>query len=144
MIKLTSEFLRTELQTDKYKDYIEEFPHLEDKIENFREKPNCPTCLAMVEEGLLVNITVTRWKMAKIYNSNSVHIDLTTTKPKSVTWKQQVEVHSIPFDEYEEWAKILFEQKPHPSPQVKTYNTFYKPDDNIVVVTALMLVPVEE
>lgn len=145
MIKISVEFIKTELLTERYLKYIEHYPNLKEKIEDFRTKPKCPACLKGVAVPVLEH-KYAKHKLSQIYETTTfnIQLDTTTDMPKSIVWEQTTEVHKVSPDDYEEWVSELYKVKAHPSPQVKNFNTFFNPIENKVVVTLLLLKPIRK
>jgi hypothetical protein len=146
MITISVDFIKEELKTDKYLQYIDHYVNLKDKIETFRENQGCQSCIDDVAIPMLKH-SFAKWKFALMNNTDTTQINIDLPKEeanKPTKWTQEAEVYRINLQDYDEWVKKLYQPKPHPSPQVKGFNTFYEPAEKIVIVTVVLLKPTQE
>lgn len=144
-MEITPDSLREIILDDLYIDKLyHHFPRFVGKIKDVRKKPKCSGCLDKVSASLL-NHESSQWKFSQILDVNKDEISIPEYIPKKqITWKQKTEVHKVERKNYENFVSDLYADKPHPAPQIKMFNTFYEPVEDRVVVTLVLLAPVEE
>lgn len=142
-MKINLETLKRDLMSPLHKSYITHFPVYTDKISTFRKSPGCGKCISDIASMLSQDHS--KWKFSKIYNVdvNDIELDPSQASVKSMTWEQKVEVHKVKRQEYESFVVDLYKIKQGnlPQSQIKSFNTFYEPITDRVVVTLLLLVP---
>jgi hypothetical protein len=121
--------------------YILEFPHLEKEIRSFENKPKCSTC----RHGFINGFYATENYEEKVKLIYGVGVEVDLRKPvakqpnaikpngerKHIPNILKPSVYRISLDEYDEW----FEEFISRNQMIKIYNTFYIPEEKIVVVS---------
>ena len=142
-MKIDLDIVKRDLMTPLHTLYIDNFPMYSEKILTFRKKPGCSKCISDISS--ILSLEHSKWKFSKIYgvSQSEIEIDETSSPVKSMTWEQIVEVHKIKRDAYEQWVIELYKIKssPLPQPQIKSFNTFYEPISDRVIVTLVLLSP---
>lgn len=119
--------------SDKFPQFLLEFPEAKVELEKFKAQPSCGTCERTVIPKLYANPQYEE-KIKLIYG-NDVTIDK-TLPPTPPPMVMEAKVFRIPLQEWEQW--FIEVNKPISERQIRTMTTFL--DGNEVVCSVVQLV----
>ena len=113
--------------------FIEEFPNLRAEIIELKGNPNCASCITKTITPMLSDPAV-KEKLSLIYGKD---IQIDSTKPVPVRWKQTTEVRRVVSDLWPaEFDKLMI---PSQDKQFRFMTTHYDSDTKEVVASIMWM-----